>query len=1180
MSDTENKKSFHEEVAEKLIEQLKRGVAPWQRPWAAGQGADGLPMNPTTGNRYKGMNTVVLMMQGRDDPRWMTYNQAKAAGAQVRRGEKGTTCQKWIFSQEQTKLDDAGKPVLDANGKPEKVTVMLERPILSLFKVFNAEQIDGLPALEPKTLDWDPIQRAESVLAASGARIYHDGKDRAYYSPVSDDIHLPKREQFPTAANYYATALHELGHWTGHESRLGRDLSNPFGSEGYAKEELRAEIASMILGRELGIGHDPDQHAAYVAGWINVLNDDPLEIFRAAVDAEKAYAHVLSLENQQIQEASQAATVAAPGRDIPEQAAISAAETPSLNMNMRDDAMLAQGGPERDQPVQAPQETARLTTPATALAQNNPVPRDWQGEACRQFDEEMEKSVGQPYWKAQELFSNMRQAKERIEDIHWDGRTPTAAEAAEADKLQSGIDEAEEWLRENVYLNPAVKERMFPIVRDRSIDLKDDDLAFLAEMDARAQAPQAVDQDKRDGLTKPAGENLYLNVPFKEKDEAKELGARWDRSKRSWYVPAGVDVAPFAKWQGGGAAGQGQASVSAATAPAAAAPIQSLEPQQLSLADFRQAATAVKLDDHGQNWQIDYEGRSLGFSGAETADDAIADMHRLQVNNALYLNSPDSPLDNPPPLPTAAVMAEYPDLAQKFPQAAELVPSPNKDEIGSPPAAERQYLAVPYGERAAAKAAGARWDQAAKSWYAGPGADADKIERWRIDPAKAEQAPAMDPVAEFSDALRSIGCDPDRFLEKGQRHPIMDGKKHRIALATDKGTEKNGVYFGFLDGVKPAGYAKNHRTGVDIKWKAKGYSLTPEQQAQLRAQAAETYARREAEQQQAHAAAQDRVNGQIARAKPVERPTPYLVAKGCTEVKAGLFTDAAGKDTFIPAYDADGNVWTMQYINEEGTKRFAKDSKKEGAFHVVGGLDALKDAPAIVISEGYATAWTVSEGVGHATVAAFDSGNLEHVAKALQAKYPEKPVVIAGDDDLATERKEGINPGREGARKAANAVGGKTVFPVFAPGEQSPDNKLFTDFNDLATRSKLGMDAVRRQVKAVVEEAVRQHRMADGVDDATQAVSVSTVAAAQAQRTEQASLEQQLVSQAQGQQARKGVSQEALRAKQAGASEMSQQLDRKEDREAAALGARPQEDDTKQQRTPGRGQRQSRAMSR
>ncbi|WP_249374029.1 zincin-like metallopeptidase domain-containing protein, partial [Aeromonas salmonicida] len=140
------------------------------------------------------------------------------------------------------------------------------------------------------------------ILKASGAIIRHDQADRAFYRMSTDSIHLPQKEAFPAADRYYATALHELGHWTGHTSRLDRDLAHPFGSEGYAKEELRAEIASMIMGDELGIGRDPSQHVAYVKSWIKALQDDPLEIFRAAADAEKIQGYVLGLEQQRTQE--------------------------------------------------------------------------------------------------------------------------------------------------------------------------------------------------------------------------------------------------------------------------------------------------------------------------------------------------------------------------------------------------------------------------------------------------------------------------------------------------------------------------------------------------------------------------------------------------------------------------------------------------------------------------------------------------------------------------------------------------------------------------------------------------------------------------------------------------------------------------------------------------------------
>ncbi|MBR4876494.1 MAG: hypothetical protein IKU14_02120, partial [Rhodocyclaceae bacterium] len=227
-------------------------------------------------------------------------------GAQVRRGEKGTPIQHWKYTYERDKLDDDGQPVLDENGKPVKETVRLSRPQVFFSTVFHASQIDGLPPLQAKEITWNPSERASAILTASGAKIEHSPSDQAFYRPSTDTITLPLPEQFHDAAGYYATALHELGHWTGHESRLGRDIRNPFGSVEYAKEELRAEISSMILGDELGIGHDPAQHAAYVGHWIKILKDDPSELYRAASDAEEIFHYVLALEQQQEQTQEQA----------------------------------------------------------------------------------------------------------------------------------------------------------------------------------------------------------------------------------------------------------------------------------------------------------------------------------------------------------------------------------------------------------------------------------------------------------------------------------------------------------------------------------------------------------------------------------------------------------------------------------------------------------------------------------------------------------------------------------------------------------------------------------------------------------------------------------------------------------------------------------------------------------
>lgn len=293
-----NQKPFHERVAQKLIEQLKQGTAPWQRPWEPGNPGGLIPINPITQKRYKGINALLLMTEKYTDTRWMTYKQATSVEAQVRKGEKGTVIQYWKFSEEQPKKDEQGKPVLDTNGKPVKIAVRLERPKVFYATVFNAEQIEGLPPLTPKQFSWDSIERAEQILNASGAIILHGENNRAFYRPSTDSIHLPDKSQFLSADNYYATALHELSHWSGHTSRMNRDLIHPFGSVGYAKEELRAEITSMILGDELGVGHDPGQHVSYIESWIKVLQDDPLELFRAAAEAEKMQEFILSFEQE------------------------------------------------------------------------------------------------------------------------------------------------------------------------------------------------------------------------------------------------------------------------------------------------------------------------------------------------------------------------------------------------------------------------------------------------------------------------------------------------------------------------------------------------------------------------------------------------------------------------------------------------------------------------------------------------------------------------------------------------------------------------------------------------------------------------------------------------------------------------------------------------------------------
>lgn len=801
----EDKKPFHERVAEKIIDQLKAGTAPWQRPWnPAEQGAEAgsvIPMNPTTGKRYRGVNVVNLMSEGHADNRWMTYKQAAGAGAQVRKGEKGSLVQYWKFDEEQALKDAQGKPVKDAEGNAVKVRVEFERPRPFYAVVFNAEQMDGLPPRTPPAPpEWNPIERADALLQKSGAKIAERPGNRAYYSPGTDSITLPERSQFPAADRFYATALHEVGHWTGHPARLDRDLAHPFGSEGYAKEELRAEIASMILGDELRIGHDPEQHVAYVASWIKALEDDPMEIVRACSDAEKINTFILAFEQELNQQQTQ-------------------------------------------QP--AAQDGEPVTPPVAGIVAEQPTP---------------------------------------------------------------------------------------------------------------------------------------ISVPFREKNEAKAAGAKWDKNERTWFVPAGTDLTPFAKW------------TTAAPTP-----------------------------------------------GVEAPQANVASTHQERADRA--------------PAP--------PSADQEGQQMTERADTPRE-----PPA--RQYLAVPYGERSVAKAAGAKWDAAAKSWYAPEGADTTRLARWQADPNGNRQAPAVKPDAEFAGALKAMG------LEVPQGHPIMDGKTHRIPAEGDSKGERAGFYVAHLDG-HPAGYIKNNRSGLDMRWKSSGYSLSEEEKAQLNAEAATKREAREREQTATHEETAAKVQRRAAGYQQLATPTPYMERKGI-EPTIGAMTDGKDATIHLPAIDTQGKHWTTQYVQEDGTKRYAKDSHKEGCFHVVNGgrtpqeaLAALAAAPRLMIGEGYATMNTVGSVVQHPTVAAFDSGNLPAVAKALHERFPDKPIFIVGEDDQRVQAQFGYNPGREKAIEAATAVGGKPMFPTFAPGEQAADPKRFTDFNDLAQNSALGREGLERQIRATVE---------------------------------------------------------------------------------------------------------------
>ena len=277
-------KEYRLEITNKIIEALKNGTAPWQRSWFG----DDMPLNAITGSRYRGTNSLLLSVVGNvldngADPRWCTYLQAKLNGWKIKKDSRGTRIFFWKTIN--VKSNEAIADYCDET--PDTLKTI---PVMKFFTVFHSSQIEGIKPYAPtKVNNVIANQTVENIVINSGADIRYKGF-RAFYSPVEDYIQVPQPEYFFDTNAYYSTLLHELAHWTGHQSRLKRNMWLNKNSPEYAREELVAEIASMFLSFETGLPQTQehfDNHAAYIASWISLLSSNSNVIFKVASEAEK-----------------------------------------------------------------------------------------------------------------------------------------------------------------------------------------------------------------------------------------------------------------------------------------------------------------------------------------------------------------------------------------------------------------------------------------------------------------------------------------------------------------------------------------------------------------------------------------------------------------------------------------------------------------------------------------------------------------------------------------------------------------------------------------------------------------------------------------------------------------------------------------------------------------------------
>lgn len=374
------------------------------------------------------------------------------------------------------------------------------------------------------------------------------------------------------------------------------------------------------------------------------------------------------------------------------------------------------------------------------------------------------------------------------------------------------------------------------------------------------------------------------------------------------------------------------------------------------------------------------------------------------------------------------------------------------------------------------KEAGGRFDRETKRWFlpanATPEVKESLKEFWqKKQRTHAQQNVVMDAREELRQAIIQMGLKP------GADDPIMDGKIHRIPLSDDQPGQRSGSYVAYLNEGRgwPAGVIENFRTGEKRTWRANGtgHFVSAEQRSQLREQAEAVQAERQAALQKQYDEAALICQKEYEACAEAKAPTAYLQNKGITQADfeqlSSVKLDAEGR-LVVPLQDTEGKIWSTEKIHSNGFKQLAKGAQKTGHFSVIEtaaqkhrGLDK---ADVILICEGYSTGVSLALATHQPVVMAVDAGNLPAVAKQLREKYPDKPFIICGDDD----RQNRVNKGREKALEAAKAIDAEVVFPTFDLDETG---KEFTDFNDLATKSRLGRLAVEQQVGEVINRVIK-----------------------------------------------------------------------------------------------------------
>lgn len=946
MSQAQPKKDlFHVALSKQIAEQIMRGTASFLT--AHENERIDLPYNPVTRKNYTAANNMVLSAKGYTDSRWLTYDQAVEQGYQVKKGEKATEIAYYHY--------------IDYNTKEK-----LDKPKIQTVKLFNAQQLTGIEKMASRTSSKEEaLAKVQSIFENSQVKIVNNQKDKVFYRTKDDTIYMPPKEAYKDELAYSSAALHELCRWAGNgEDRLNYETV-PFGTEAFARQKLRAEIATYMLCKEMGIPFEP-QGQQFADQWAKTIEEHPFEILNAAKDAEKMKGFIMEFDKtlEKAQELEQ-------GQEVQQEKTFEDYGITFYNNNGNQNALL--------------KNTDKLKQ-----------------EILNRFSQTVDPSVADYFMENMKIY--------RMDNKNFEFSYKINASDPNSEKFEKLSDPAKDQLDlldQNLHfimenLSSDFREMADKILVPSKQNFNKAEHAPAEQVQQAEQTQTPEQQEKQQQPKKEWKEMIKLSVPYDEKDEAKKLGAKWSAKQETWYVLDGADLQPFYNWL------PKEKKVELIMASRDYLNVPREEKDEAK-------ALGAKWDRFQKSWYVE-KGTDLEPFAKWTGQTPKEEQAVSQT-------------------------AEQPKQEHSAEQTQEHT---EKQEVTAAPklAEDKTFLAVPFDEKNAAKKLGAKWDAENKSWYVEKGAELNQFKDWLVDentvvPAKQE---AVSPEIEFAQHCRANGLDVDT--------PIMDGQIHRVPLI-DRPQGKDGAYCAFLDGV-PAGWSQNYVTGEKSKFISSGMQLTEEEKTKQRAEHAQKLQEREEKRQRDYDIAANHAKKVLSNSFEADKNHAYLQQKG---IKPYIAMQNNYKQLVIPVRNINDDIRGVQFIEEDGSKKFLSGVEKKGNFALL--AEEAKDLSKVLVCEGFATGASLHEATKLPVVVAFDAGNLESVSKAFSEKYKGIDLTICADNDQYRDN----NVGLEKAKKAALAVGAKLAVPQFTKEEQA---QKLTDFNDLHKAE--GLEAVKRQV--------------------------------------------------------------------------------------------------------------------